>query len=320
VVDSSTIGDYIKGMEVCVHLTRPPAGAVFAGIGVYASEVGFSSALGTVGGELPTTQVLTHAVAGGTLSDLQGGKFATGFISAGISKSVGGNLWEGDTSQDVLGRTMIVAATGGLTTKISGGKFANGFLTSGLAHLLNHEVSKSSYDQDGRTGADITPEQKALLKQGDYVGFWWSRLDSGDPVAHVALAGWDTENYAADPRSSLWYRLAAPISWVNLKAHLAVYYSGDIDVALPKIGIALAEAHADYVRQDHRGINHLLSPDEVAKYHHEVFKKFDLGPGAFGGTIFGNDADLYRRGWCIGCDYPVEVNILPTYQDIKMGL
>jgi hypothetical protein len=78
------------------------------------------------------------------------------------------------------------------------------------------------------------------------------------------------------------------------------------------------------------GIPYLLSPRQVADYHHKVFKKYGIPPYLFGGTLpaglyipdlFGGmilfgvdapvpdgwspmmfDANIYSNMWCEGCD------------------
>jgi hypothetical protein len=99
---------------------------------------------------------------------------------------------------------------------------------------------------------------------------------------------------------------------------------------MEEIGRALAAAHIDAVRADNTHIPHLLSPHQVADYHHEVFKKYHIPPYLFGGTLpaglyipdigggillFGVyaptptgwgpmmlDADTYSFLWCQSCD------------------
>lgn len=82
--------------------------------------------------------ILTHAVAGGILSELQGGQFGHGFLSAGLTKALNvNNLIPGtESGKDIL-RTVTAAVIGGTISQISGGKFANGALTAGFAQAYN---------------------------------------------------------------------------------------------------------------------------------------------------------------------------------------
>lgn len=102
------------------------SGAVFGAIGG-----GFKA----YGVENTAAQMAVHATAGGVLSDVQGGKFGHGFISAGIMKGVG----KIQTSA-TLARTLVQAIAGGTVSKITGGKFANGAVTSAIQFIVN-EIS-----------------------------------------------------------------------------------------------------------------------------------------------------------------------------------
>jgi RHS repeat-associated protein len=88
--------------------------------------------------------ILTHAVAGGVLSSLQGGKFGHGFVSAGLTKgfmSHSGFDYSDGSSSAVIGRTIVAAIVGGTISEMTGGKFANGATAAAMAHLFNQELS-----------------------------------------------------------------------------------------------------------------------------------------------------------------------------------
>ncbi len=87
-------------------------------------------------------QIAAHAVLGGIIADLQGGKFGHGFVSAGFTKSVMGGAgfnYNNKSFGAVTGRTLTAALVGGTTSKLSGGKFSNGAVTAAIAHLFNAE-------------------------------------------------------------------------------------------------------------------------------------------------------------------------------------
>ena len=107
------------------------SGAVFGALG------GSFKAYGV---ENTALQMTMHGIAGGVLSDLQGGKFGHGFISSFISKGAG----KINTSAE-LGRVLIQAMVGGTVSKLTGGKFANGAVTSAIQFIVN-ELS-SNYDK-----------------------------------------------------------------------------------------------------------------------------------------------------------------------------
>ena len=89
---------------------------------------------------------------------------------------------------------------------------------------------------------------------------------------------------------------------------------------MEEIGAKLALSHMRATSVDKINIHSLLSPKQVADYHHEVFKKHGIPSYLFGGTlavpgvyfpvpgvpgrwsqgIF--DANVYSSLWCKGCD------------------
>ncbi len=83
-------------------------------------------------------QISLHAITGGVVAELQGGKFAHGFISAGFTKGalgrVGGNFGT---------RLVAHAVVGGTVSKLTGGKFANGARTGAFQFLFNETVQKA---------------------------------------------------------------------------------------------------------------------------------------------------------------------------------
>lgn len=163
----------------------------------------------------------------------------------------------------------------------------------------------------------ISPEEHALLDKGNFIEFWRSRYDKGDPVARTALTGWGDPNYA---NASLFERAAAAHTWSDLKNYIK---DNHLNVSMEEIGLSLAKAHAKMVDADQLGKPHLLSPQQVADYHHEVFAQYGIPAHIFGGThqVGGHwylptvdvpnsrgwqptmfDANTYSKLWCEGCD------------------
>ncbi|KZN46675.1 FG-GAP-like repeat-containing protein [Pseudoalteromonas luteoviolacea] len=99
------------------------SGAVFGGIGKAMSAFNVTN---------PVAQMGIHAVAGGVLSDIQGGNFGHGFVSAGIMKGVGKMGVSGSP-----GRVVLQAVAGGTISKLTGGKFANGAMTAAIQFVTN---------------------------------------------------------------------------------------------------------------------------------------------------------------------------------------
>lgn len=142
----------------------------------------------------------------------------------------------------------------------------------------------------------ITPEQKLSIMKGDRNSFWQSRQDVGDPIADVAI----------------------PIlndSGINGKvANWLTGLRGNPE-KLNQLGVDLMIEHAKYVTDDIRScignVPGVLSPEQVAEYHHNVFKKHGVGSflldsdgsWLFGGTLLNFPASTYRPIWCGACDF-----------------
>ena len=94
---------------------------------------------------------------GGILSDVQGGKFGHGFVSAGIGAAAGGRFGQNPYAQ-VIG----AAVVGGTISAVTGGKFANGAVGAAFAATLSEIGAASS---EGTAG-DSAP----TLKKGDSRG------------------------------------------------------------------------------------------------------------------------------------------------------
>lgn len=97
------------------------------------------------------SKVITHGIAGGVMSELNGGKFAHGFASAGFTQSferVIGKIGGGSQSIGaVSARVAAAAVVGGTASELSGGRFANGAVTGAFSRAFNAAQHR-----------DITPE------------------------------------------------------------------------------------------------------------------------------------------------------------------
>ncbi|WP_395793224.1 RHS repeat domain-containing protein [Aquimonas sp.] len=115
--------------------------AIFFGIGSYFDQANSASSWARTGDKLNTigrvSKIVAHGAAGGIMSDLQGGKFAHGFASAGFSEAAG-PLTEGIQSDFLRGATH--ALIGGSASSLSGGKFSNGAVTAAMGFAFNHVV------------------------------------------------------------------------------------------------------------------------------------------------------------------------------------
>ena len=92
------------------------------------------AALGAIGasGLNNFAKGVTAGSANGVISELQGGKFGHGFLSAGAGFWTGLNLG-GDIS---FGKFLGASIAGGTISELTGGKFANGAISAGLAYAV----------------------------------------------------------------------------------------------------------------------------------------------------------------------------------------
>jgi len=88
--------------------------------------------------------IASHALAGGVLAELQGGKFGHGFISAGVAKGFNVNDAFSGKADIAFNRIMLAAVIGGTVSEITGGKFGNGAVTAAFAQMFNGEKVKES--------------------------------------------------------------------------------------------------------------------------------------------------------------------------------
>lgn len=164
----------------------------------------------------------------------------------------------------------------------------------------------------------ISEDQLELATSGKFLDFWKSRWENNkDPVARTALIGWKKGDLVG---AEGWEELAASHTWSDLEGYIK---DNNLNVSMEKVGADLALAHARTVMGDTHGVKGLLSPHQVAQYHHQVFDKHSIPAGIFGGThrIGGHwympDVEVptrngwthmimppesYSGTWCGGCD------------------
>ena len=89
----------------------------------------------------------------------------------------------------------------------------------------------------------------------------------------------------------------------RLEAYDKVFGTGTLN--LEEVGIKLMNAHVAWTDSDKLGVRGLLSPRQIATYHHDVFAEYGLPSTTFGGTpITGSlwEASATASVWCTGCD------------------
>jgi len=172
------IGDYFQGLQHSNGLAAVSGSGVgsIQGLGeAYAAGASITSAQ-AIG------KVIAHGATGGVMSTLQGGKFAHGFASAGITQAFAkhiNNIGGGSRSIGaVAGRVSAAALVGGTASELSGGKFVNGAVTGAFSRAFNEEkhfwsknVEKilASYEQRRTTINDLLAE-RILQLYAEYPG------------------------------------------------------------------------------------------------------------------------------------------------------
>ncbi|MGH8458310.1 MAG: RHS repeat-associated core domain-containing protein, partial [Nevskiales bacterium] len=119
------------------------AGAGFEGKGILGSTLESSGYV---------SKVVIHGTIGGVSSDLQGGSFKSGFLSAGFAQaaSPGIERYLGQLgTPGAPARVIAAAVIGGTASELGGGKFANGAVTGAFSRAFNDEHG----GRDPRTGA-----------------------------------------------------------------------------------------------------------------------------------------------------------------------
>ena len=86
-------------------------------------------------------KVAAHAVVGGTLNRLGGGRFQDGFVSAGIAQLLSPAISYGSTP---TARAIIAGTVGGAAAHTGGGDFSDGFWTAAFARMYGESNSQDS--------------------------------------------------------------------------------------------------------------------------------------------------------------------------------
>ena len=150
----------------------------FTAVGDYFQAANAAGGLGHLG---------AHAVTGGILTELQGGQFGHGFLSAGVAFGVGQIGIKQGWSVEAQFITRVVSA--GTVSEITGGKFANGATTAAFAFVYNElkhghlrdradrepESAKGSCPKSGRSVCVARPETKWYPDGDKWEKTWYFR-------------------------------------------------------------------------------------------------------------------------------------------------
>lgn len=127
-----------------------------------------SAAFYAVGTYVPegTERIFAHAMVGGVMAELQGGKFGHGFAAAGFTALAAdaglmGEPGQGPTSEG----TLTAAVIGGTASVLSGGKFANGAVTGAFSYALNHSLHQRKSCSGQMCHGSVSGDKRSLWEK-----------------------------------------------------------------------------------------------------------------------------------------------------------
>lgn len=133
---------------------------VFFGIGqglAGAGQWAEGSFMGTkLSGAGFAVKTVSHGLAGGTISHLQGGKFGHGFASAAGSAATAPLV--DASSANVVRGAVVTTLVGGTLSRLSGGNFANGALTAAMSYAFASALSKGNQSPLGQKQVGDEPD------------------------------------------------------------------------------------------------------------------------------------------------------------------
>jgi len=137
------LSGYINSGNIKGAVIGAFSAAMFQGIGNAFVRMG-QNASAAAQGWLQAGKILAHGVAGGIMSELNGGKFGHGFWAAGFTQAFAGPIGGIDSGTEGFSPARVVAAAivGGTASELSGGKFANGAMTGAFSRAFNDELHK----------------------------------------------------------------------------------------------------------------------------------------------------------------------------------
>jgi len=180
---------------------------LFFGVGEGFDSAGWAQAQGdgVLGTHLSnagyTATILAHGLAGGVMQSLDGGKFGSGFLGAGVGFALTPSVNQLNSYGD---RVIASSIIGGTASQIAGGKFANGALTAAFSYTYGSIASNvaqnraidarmaaaSAFDADSALAQFVLPPIVGLLAEPPIV-----------PIEEIAprIARPPFESYPADP-------------------------------------------------------------------------------------------------------------------------
>lgn len=173
----------------------------------------------------------------------------------------------------------------------------------------------------------ITPTEKLFIANKQLDKFWLSRLRKKDPIARIGYALWcpsindlKREVLTGDPeywnhKGYTFWEFMARSTVVNIAIGLEKAgfkgNNGEMRAKIKEVGLEVAIQHQLFVTADisnkYGKVWGLLSLEQVARYHHRAFQRFQITPDTFGGTWLSNIPDeielkTYGDIYCHDCD------------------
>jgi RHS repeat-associated protein len=160
----SAINATIQGGTFAEVLRAAVMGAVSGAVGAM------------IGGALhdiknPLVHAVAHGIAGGGMSEANGGSFKDGFIGsligAGVTSLTGFFFGGFANALGIVGRTALAALSGGTASVLAGGKFAAAAYSAAFFHLFNDEFGgkhKEDPDKINKQGRAVRDKIQAFFK------------------------------------------------------------------------------------------------------------------------------------------------------------
>lgn len=240
----------------------------------------FSSGLSAAG---YAAKVLTHGIAGGVMSVMQGGKFGHGFASAGVTQAFSAGVDSIDAGN--LGfsaaRTIVAAVVGGTASVLSGGKFGSGAITGAFSRAFNDETLKHKAERVYQKAEVIVDRINLFIKNNPNSKIELTKKElsllSAAVAYEVKLQSDDNFGYG---KSWFGYGMFLQHRWSAADSVFSMYYDksfnvtgygnsfdgvyGGNDMNYMKLGMMYAEAgepisSAHKLNSDYNGITNNLS-------------------------------------------------------------
>ncbi|MBS0458438.1 MAG: RHS repeat-associated core domain-containing protein, partial [Proteobacteria bacterium] len=184
----SLVAGFLSGAVSTGSLKGGIEGAFSAGL-FYGIGEQFQMGRALTGPE-EVAKVLEHGIAGGVMSVLEGGKFGSGFASAGLTCAampLAGN------SGNVVVRSVEGALIGGTISEATGGKFVNGAISGAIQGAMEEPQSHNSGDTDAGSenlstdNGDGAPRSAGSAPAGDTANY---KYGTAGPFSYSMEAGY----------------------------------------------------------------------------------------------------------------------------------